>query len=387
MRVGVLILMVTVCGLVLPGVCALGAEPAPPTLAEVRSTMGIPSESMALRGQRDNVGFASNAAQMDEIWRLSDTPPAPDILGKAPSSPVVGVICPHDDYVYAGRVYRAVLPLVKAPRVIVVGVFHKWRVFGAHDALVFGPYRAWRSPEGDVPVSPLRDELLRALPKGDWVQDAAMQDSEHSVEAIVYWLKHIHPDLTIVPFLVPTMHFDRMEKLADDTAGAIKALCAKKGWVLGRDVAVVISSDATHYGPDFDYEPYGAGGIEAYTKAVEADEALLKGPMAGRMDTAKVRKVFDTFCDPKDPGTYRRVWCGRYSVPFGLLLMDRLARDGAAGSPGALEGHPIAYATSVGWPELPAKTPGIGKTAPDSLYHIVGYPAAAYTVETVGSKK
>ncbi len=384
---GVLVLLVTVCGFILPGVCTQAANPAPPTLAEVRSTMGIPSESTALRGQKDNVGFASNAAQMAEIWRLSDTPPAPDILGSAPSSPVVGVICPHDDYVYAGRVYRTVLPLVKAPRVIVVGVFHKWRVFGAHDALVFGPYKAWRSPDGDVSVSPLRDDLLKALPKGDWIQDAAMQDSEHSVEAIVYWLKHIHPDLTIVPFLVPTMHFDRMENLAADAADAIHDLCAKKGWVLGKDVAVVISSDATHYGPDFDYEPYGAGGIEAYSKAVAADEALLKGPMAGRIDTAKVREVFDTFCDPTDPGTYRRTWCGRYSVPFGLLLMRDLVKAGAAGKKGVLEGHPLAYATSVGWPELPAKTPGIGKTAPDSLYHFVGYPAAAYTVGTSAAEK
>ncbi len=378
---GVLILLVTVCGFILPGACIQAAKPTPPTLDEVRSTMGIPSESTALRGQKDNVGFSSTAEQMAEVWRLSDMPPAPDILGKAPSSPVVGVICPHDDYVYAGRVYRAVLPQVKARRIIVVGVFHKWRAFGAHDALVFGPYKAWRSPDGDVPVSSLREDLLKTLPAGDWIQDAAMQDSEHSVEAIVYWLKHIHPDLEIVPFLVPTMNFDRMRRLADDTADAIKTVCAQRGWVLGKDVAVVISSDATHYGPDFDYEPYGAGGIAAYEKAVGADEALLKGPLAGRIDIAKVREVFDTFCDPKNPGTYRRTWCGRYSVPFGLLLMDRLARDGAAGARGALEGHPIAYATSVGWPELPAKTPGLGKTAPDSLYHFVGYPAAAYTVE------
>ena len=43
-------------------------------------------------------------------------------------------------------------------------------------------------------------------------------------------------------------------------------------------------------------------------------------------------------------------------------------------------GHPVAYATSVGWPALPVQDLGIGATAPASLYHFVGYPAVAFTL-------
>ncbi|MCK6682307.1 MAG: hypothetical protein L6R30_07805 [Thermoanaerobaculia bacterium] len=41
-------------------------------------------------------------------------------------------------------------------------------------------------------------------------------------------------------------------------------------------------------------------------------------------------------------------------------------------------GLPVAYATSIGLPEIPARDTGLGTTAPSNLYHFVGYPAAAY---------
>jgi hypothetical protein len=47
---------------------------------------------------------------------------------------------------------------------------------------------------------------------------------------------------------------------------------------------------------------------------------------------------------------------------------------------GPLTGHPLAYATSVGWPELPVRDLGLGATAPASLYHFVSYPAVAFTL-------
>jgi AmmeMemoRadiSam system protein B len=336
--------------------------------------MGIPSTD-AIRGQKDSVGFASSAAQMAEVWDLSPSGPRPDEWGEAPTGPVWGALCPHDDYLYAGRVYRAVLPLVKAKHVLVIGVFHGWRKFDAKDVLVFDPYRAWRSPDGEVPVSPLREDLLSRLPKEDAVQSAAMHDSEHSVEAVVYWLKHQTPDVDIVPIIVPAMGFDRMQTLAAHLGDALTSSLKARGWVLGKDLAVVLSSDAVHYGPDFKFTPHGEGGVEAYIRACAVDRAILTGPLSGTMTAAKTPQVFETFCDPKDPGKYRLTWCGRFCIPLGLLLLEKLAS--AQGK--TLIGSPLAYATSVGSPQLPAKSPGLGVTAPSNLYHFVGYPAAAYT--------
>ena len=348
----------------------------PPTLVQVRADMNIPSRSLDLRGQRDSVGFASTAEQMAKVWELSTSPPSPDSLGAAPAPGVAAVICPHDDYLYAGRVYRKVLPLVTAKTVVLIGVFHRYRRFGEHDRLVFDRYRAWRTPDGPVPVSRLRDDLLGALSPEDFVQDAAMHDSEHSLEALVYWLKHANPDLEIVPIIVPAAKFERLEELANHLGAALAVAMGARDWQLGRDVAIAISTDGVHYGSDFKYVPYGDGGVEAYLKATAKDRSLLTGPLQGPLTVAKVRQLYGTFVNPEKPDDYRLTWCGRFAVPMGLLLLERVTRD--LGKP---VGHPLAYATSVGWPELPVREVGLGVTAPANLYHFVSYPAVAFTVE------
>ncbi len=352
--------------------------PAPPTLAEVRRDMGIPSRDLDLRGQRDSVGFAWRADQMAKTWELSATPPAPDSLGPLPAPGAALVICTHDDYLYAGRVYRRILPLVTARTVVLIGTFHRYRRFGEHDRLVFDPYRAWRTPDGPLPVAGLREELLARLPRADYVQDAAMHDSEHSLEALAYWLKHIRPDAEIVPIIVPAAGFARLETLADHLGTALAAVLAQHGWQLGRDVAIAVSTDGVHYGPDFKYVPYGEGGVAAYEQAVAKDRALLRGPLAGPLTTDKVRELYGEFVDPDHPDQYRLTWCGRFAVPTGLLVLERLAR---ARQGTVAVGHAVAYATSVGWPQLPLAATGLGATAPANLYHFVGYPAAAFTLE------
>ncbi len=377
MRVGfALTLFVLFCGPVFAQAALQPVRTTPPTSAEVRKTMGIASTD-EVRGQQDTVGFASKAEQMAKVWQLSATPPAPEKLGEAPAPGVAGVICAHDDYIYAGRVYRQVLPLVTAKTVILVGVFHKYRAFGAHDALVFDSYRAWRTPDGDVPVSGIREEILHQLPKTDFVRDDAAQDSEHSLEALLFWLRHERPDLQIVPIIVPAMGFPRMEELAGHLATALANVMTAHGWRLGRDVAVAISSDAVHYGADFSYTPYGEGGVDAYVKACEKDRSLLTGPLSGAVTSAKVEQFYTTCVNPEEPSQYRLTWCGRFAIPLGMLLLERTTA--ALGLPTPV-GHPIAYGTSISFPELPVRDLGMGETAQANLYHFVGYPAVAFTV-------
>jgi AmmeMemoRadiSam system protein B len=375
MPLAVLVLAVACSPLLAQAVSAPPPAKAP-TLEEVRKGMGIPSRD-DLRGQQDAVGFASTPEQMARVWELSATPPAPERLGEPPAPGVAAVICPHDDYLYAGRVYRRVLPLVTARTVILVGVFHKYRRFGAHDRLVFDPYRAWRAPDGEVPVSRLREDLLASVPRDDVLQDAAMHDSEHSVEALVYWLRHARADLEIVPIIVPAARFERLAELADHLGQALAALLGKRGWRLGRDVAIAISTDGVHYGTDFKYVRFGDGGVDAYVRATDEDRALLRGPLSGPVTTGRLQQLYAEFVNPERPDDYRLTWCGRFAVPMGLLLLERTAR--ALGTAGPV-GHPVAYATSVGSPELAVREVGLGPTAPANLYHFVGYPAAAYTV-------
>jgi MEMO1 family protein len=376
LRTPVMAVVTLVPALALAQAALAPQQAAPPTLEEVRKAMGIPSAG-DVRGQQDAVGFASTAAQMARTWELSATPPLPESLGPAVTGTVAGVICPHDDYLYAGRAYRQVLPLLTAKTVVLVGVFHKYRAFGMHDVLVFDDYRAWRAPDGEIAISPLRDAIFSRLPAGVAVRSAAAHDREHSLEALAYWLRHLRPNVEIVPIIVPSASFTRFEQLAQAAGGALAAAMRERGLKLGVDVAVAISSDAVHYGADFGYAPHGDGGVDAYVKACERDRSLLAGPLAGLLTHANAEAFFTACVDPGDPTHYRLTWCGRFSIPLGLLLLADTAQ--ALGLPAPV-GHPISYSTSVGQPELPVRDSGMGETAPANLYHFVGYPAEAYTV-------
>jgi len=354
-----------------------------PTLEEVRKDMVWPSHGTT-RGRLDSTGYALRADQMAKVWERSASPPAPDSFAIAPAAAAVLadtsgpgaalVICPHDDFSFAGRVYRRVLPLVHARTVVLVGVFHRYRRFAEHDRVVFDAYDQWTAPDGPVPVSSLRGALLRRLPHADWTQDTTAHDLEHSLEPLVCWLRHIHPDLEIVPILVPASRFDRLEELGDHLATALAAEMHARDWKLGRDVAIAVSADAIHYGPDFNQAEFGPGGIDAYHQAVAKDHGLLTGPLSGTLTLAKIRTLYETFVDPETPDTYRWTWCGRFSVPLGLLILERLTRD-----VGGAEGSAVAYGTSIGWPEVGLRDIGMTPSSPSNLYHFVGYPGVAYT--------
>lgn len=328
-----------------------------------------------IRGQLDTVGYASTQEQMARVVELSATTPHPRRFGEPPKPGAVAVIAPHDDYLYAGRIYREALAPVTARTVILVGVFHRYRDLGIRDRIVFDPYEAWRTPDGNVPVSDLREDLISRLSKDDYLRDAASHDSEHSLEGLVNWLRHRNSDLEIVPLLAPASRFDRLRELADALGTALAACLEERQWRLGKDVAVVISADAVHYGPDFRHVPFGDGGIEAYSRAVERDIGILNGSLSGPVKVGKVHDLYRTFVDPDNPDVYRLTWCGRFSVPFGLLLLESASRELDLPLP---MGRPVAYATSVGLPELPVREIGLDATAPANLYHFVGHPAVAF---------
>jgi AmmeMemoRadiSam system protein B len=334
--------------------------------------MGIPSVG-DLRGQRDAVGFATTAAEMAALWELAQAPPPPEKLGDMPTSGVVGIVCPHDDYVYAGRMYRLLVPQIRARHVVVIGVLHGWQRLGIRDRLVFDPFRAWRTPDGEVPISSLQPALLARLSGEDVVISRQASESEHSAEAVVYWLRHQNPHLEIIPILVPGMSFSRLQELAQRLGQALRGLMQEQKLKAGEDLALVISADAVHYGPDFHHTPFGEGGVQAYLQACQRDKDLLLGPLAGEVTREKVWQAFSTWVDPENVGTYRLTWCGRFSIPFGYLL--------ASSAFGPVVAKPVAYATSVGWPELAGPKWGLGRTAPANLYHFVGYPGVVLTLE------
>ena len=150
--------------------------------------------------------------------------------------------------------------------------------------------------------------------------------------------------------------------------------------MLGRDVAVLVSTDAVHYGPDFDHAPFGVG-VDGYRKAVARDRELGGQMLAGPLEGGRLHAFMDRLVDASDPHRYLIPWCGRFSIPFGLDLVRRTAARTGLPVP---EGHFLRYGTSLSEAELPVsqatRNAGLGYTAPSNLHHWVGYAALAYTV-------
>ena len=356
------------------------------TRAEVEAMMGLASEGDLVRGQLDTVGFVVGQPAAEEVVAAAvglerDSLAEQDgRLGMATGDGFVGGVCPHDDHLYAGRVYVHLTERITAPRVLLIGVFHKARLWDLKDRIVFDAFEAWHAPWGPVRVDALRDELIAALPPDSYVVNNTMHCREHSLEALLPFLQRGHPERTIVPILVPYMGWDRLTEITDRLASAVAEIMKAKGWRLGRDLAVVVSSDAVHYGPDFDHAPFGTD-AQAYEQAVARDIGLASDHLEGALEESKLHGFLDTLVDPDDL-SYRLPWCGRFSVPFGLELLRKIAVASGEDIP---EGTLLRYGTSLSEPELPvsaeARENGLGYTAPSNLHHWVGYAAVGYQLE------
>jgi hypothetical protein len=263
---------------------------------------------------------------MAKVWELSAQGPMPDSFAAKVEPGVIGVIGPHDDYIYAARTYREIFPLVTAKTVVIVGVFHRYRRFEARDQLVFDTYRAWSAPDGEIPVSTLRDELIAQLPAGMAVKDAAAHDSEHSIEGIAYFLKHARRDVEIVPVIVPAASFQRLHELASHFparfAASMQAARLAAGPRRGdRDLG---RRHALRRG--LQVHTLRLGGVKAYLEDVEQDRKLMRDTLGGIFKTQKARDFYETVVNPDNPDQYRVTWCGRFSVTLGTMLVGETAK-------------------------------------------------------------
>jgi MEMO1 family protein len=353
---------------------------APPTREDVERSMGLRSEGELVRGQLDTVGFAVTREQAEDVVATAIQAER-QRLDAFPAA-LVAAVCPHDDHLYAAGVHVHTTERIAAPRVVLVGVFHRAQLWQLKDRLVFDRFQAWHGPWGPVPVDPLREELLAALAPEDAVVDNTMHCREHSLEGIVPFLQHRHRDLSIVPILVPYMGWERMEEIAGHLGAALAAAVRRHGWVLGQDLAVVISTDLVHYGGDFDHAPFGED-ADGYHEAVARDLGLIRGHLEGPVEPQRLQELLYRLVDPADVTRYRIPWCGRFSVPFGLETVRVLTERLGLGRP---HGTLLRYGTSVSEPELAVsgatRDAGLGTTAPSNFHHWVAYGAVGYTLPT-----
>jgi MEMO1 family protein len=336
------------------------------------------------RGLVDIVGFPQTAQEMttigDAVERLEKEEIAANQrrFNLADGTALVAAWCPHDDYVIAARVYAHVQRYMKAKRVILVGNAHWSETFGVRSRLVFDDFQAWRGPYGPVKVSPLREEILSAMPAASVKVDRTMAQTEHSLEGLVPYLQYYNRDVEIVPIMVPVMPWQDLETRAAELSKAVAGAARQHGWALGRDVAVLISGDGQHYGDYgwsyYAYHPFGCD-ADGYKQALAQDDRLVTSYLAGTVGGRKLRDLFEELVDQSDVGKYRITWCGRFAVPLGIRFAGLLTE--------ALEGRPLTgfglrSGSSIAFPWLQVPGSRLGLTGDANLHHFVTYRAVGF---------
>lgn len=335
---------------------------------------------MATRGLVDTVGFAHLSWQMDSVTARIEALNHDDLLrARQPEGTVWRTaICPHDDYTYTGWLYPAVLRNIKAHTVIMFGVAHKARQFHLENQLVFDSCPAWHGPYGPVTVSHLRDEIIKRLPADVAVVNDSMQTVEHSVEAMIPFLQQQNRQVEIISILVPYMDMARMKTVSRHLAATLAGIMKEKQLQWGSDVALLITSDAVHYGDEdwggANYAPFGSDST-GNARAVAHEREIIKTCFTGTLSEKKIARFYAYTVNPDNFRDYKWTWCGRYSIPCGLLTslyLQSLEKNGP------LTGVPVGYATSITQPHIQVDDLRMGRTAVATPHHWVGYPAIGF---------
>jgi MEMO1 family protein len=169
--------------------------------------------------------------------------------GPLPSTIVAGIV-PHAGWVFSGALAAMVFKAVKqtTPDVetfVIFGAVHSW--YGSDTAAVYDS-GTWQTPLGEIEIDArLAHDIVAASGAADANCEAHAR--EHSIEVQVPFIQHLFPKAKIVPIMV--MPGDLAAQLGKDAAGVIKAS--------GKKVVCIGSTDLTHYGPRYGFDPKGVG--------------------------------------------------------------------------------------------------------------------------------
>jgi AmmeMemoRadiSam system protein B len=337
-------------------------------------------EDKKVRGVADTIGFAHLSWQVDSVISRINLLQAEEI-NKSMVSPEIfwrTAICPHDDYTYVGWHYPAILRNLKAKTIIIFGVAHRAKQFGLADKLVFESFDSWQGPYGELKISWLRNEIIENLSNEMLTVHDSIHIVEHSVESMLPFLQYYNREVEIVPILVPHMSYERMQEISKFFAGCINQLAEKHNLIWGIDFALLITTDAVHYGDEEwggrNYAPYGVDSL-GYLKAVEHDYEIINSCLLGELTEKRINKFFGYTVDPNDYMEYQWTWCGRYCVPFGLLTSLHL--NSLIGYV-PLVGHFIGYTNSIDHEPIPVEDLWMGRTAIATQRHWVGYASIGF---------
>jgi AmmeMemoRadiSam system protein B len=200
----------------------------------------------------------------------------------AQSEKVIAAIVPHASYQYSGATAAAFYELIrgqKISRVFILGPAHREHFHGC--ALPINRYLC--SPLGQLPVDAAAVQSLRSHRLFSAPYDSIKK--EHSIEM---QLPLIQQSLGVVP-IVPL----EIGQLSDMAEVHTVAKTLRK--MIGSHDLIVVSSDFTHYGPRYKFEPFDKDAVEKIRNLdTRAFDSICTLKSAGLMKFQK--ETHDTIC-------------------------------------------------------------------------------------------
>ena len=156
---------------------------------------------------------------------------------------VRAIVVPHAGYLFSGEVaahaYRAAKNK-KVKRIFLLGPSH---YVGFH-GVALPNVSFFETPLGSLAVD---QEVIEALKKNSlFVEQSEAHRLEHSLEMQLPFIKKVFGTVPIVPLVVGTLSGEV----------EIREVAAWLQRFLQEDDLIVVSSDFTHYGPQFQYQPF-----------------------------------------------------------------------------------------------------------------------------------
>jgi AmmeMemoRadiSam system protein B/AmmeMemoRadiSam system protein A len=175
---------------------------------------------------------------------LKETPFDRSFQGNAaPKPPVLAIVAPHAGYMFSGQTaafgYQEAR-LQKPKRIFLLGPSH----YVGFEGAMLPAETEFSTPLGDLQIDTAVIQELKELPL--FRVSSEVHKREHSLEMQLPLIKETFGDVLIVPIIVGN--------LGDETEVAMVGAMVKR--FLRPGDLIVVSSDFTHFGPRYEFEPF-----------------------------------------------------------------------------------------------------------------------------------
>lgn len=243
-----------------------------------------------------------------------------------PSS-IRAIVVPHAGYDYSGAVATSAYQSLKPGffnRIIIVAPSHHVAFEGV--ALPGSQYKEFKSPLGLISFDQPAMKKLKKMSPEIFVHRHQVHELEHAVEVQIPFIQNYCGSCSIIPLIVGSVSEEQIESVANCLAS-----------IIDQNTLVVISSDFTHHGAMFGYQPFTHNIL---LNIFKLDSSLVQALQAH--DLKIFRSVLDRTGDTV---------CGKY--PLMILLSMLKKKCFTSKESGDVESYVVGYDTSAQQQENP----------------------------------